>query len=249
MTALLGQSAKAKERTVSPMLDALVTSGMPQFIDVDRATRGGVSSELYQGGGPAIAAAAPTLAPRLRWRCPHIHNEVLHDVLTRGHVVVMSGPSDSAGTIDEGRLYWAYTNSFQLGLYGFELPGELSPFVQEIERSRAMLDLEDDWDGEGSPGYAEETWRRAVGIAIAGARNYLTTRKAAPPTPVFSKGPEGSVDILWWSGNRRLMINVPAEENDPVTYHGYDRENANRETKGVLDPYDSNGWMLSWLTE
>lgn len=134
-------------------------------------------------------------------------------------------------------------------VHGFALPSELGVFIPAIECSRAMLELEDDWDDEGSSGYAEETWRRAVGVALASAGSYLRTRLTAPPTPAFSKGPEGSVDILWWSDGKRLMVNVPAEDNEPVTYHGYDRGNPSRETKGALDPSDDNEWMLGWLTE
>lgn len=34
----------------------------------------------------------------------------------------------------------------------------------EIERSRRILELNDDWDGEGSPGYAQPTLDIAVEV-------------------------------------------------------------------------------------
>jgi hypothetical protein len=134
-------------------------------------------------------------------------------------------------------------------LHGFAVPDELAHFVPAIERSRAMLNLEDDWDGEGSPGYAEETWRRAVRLAIESAKSFLLTHDEPAPIPAFSKGPDGSVDVLWRSGRRKVMINVPAEEDEPITYHGFDRENPHREIKGCLDPANHNEWILVWLTE
>jgi hypothetical protein len=132
---------------------------------------------------------------------------------------------------------------------GIAVPEELAHFVPAIESSRAMLNLEDDWDGEGSLGYAEETWRRAVGIAIESAISFLLTHDEAVPTPAFSKGPDGSVDVVWRSGSRKVMINVPAEEDEPITYHGFDREISQREIKAILDPVDHNKWIVVWLTE
>lgn len=134
-------------------------------------------------------------------------------------------------------------------VYGVVVPNHLAHFVPAMERSRAMLDLEDDWDGEGSPGYAEETWRRAVGIALESAKHAPSAPQEPLPTPAFSKGPDGSVDVLWRANAKRVMINVPAEAGEPITYHGFDRDNARREIKGLLDPTDANGWIVAWLTE
>src|SRR5690242_6411887 len=37
----------------------------------------------------------------------------------------------------------------------------------EIGDARRLLSLGDDWDGEGSPGYDEQTWSRAADLLIA----------------------------------------------------------------------------------
>lgn len=133
--------------------------------------------------------------------------------------------------------------------HGFEFPIGLGHFVEPIANSRRMLELEDDWDDEGSPGYQEKTWRVAVSIAVQSATVFLDTHEIVTPAPAIAKGPEGSVDILWTSGTRKVMINVSADEDEPITYHGYDREHASREIKGLLDPADKNEWILGWLTE
>ena len=138
--------------------------------------------------------------------------------------------------------------SVAVPFHGFVLPAALGSFVQGLERSRAMLDLDDDWDGEGSPGYAEATWRRAVGIAIESASRFLAVQDELPPAPIIAKGPDGSVDVLWQTGSKKMMVNVPAD-GESVAYHGFDPDNPEREIKGLLDPADANGWILSWLTE
>src|SRR5688572_9823361 len=118
-------------------------------------------------------------------------------------------------------------------LHGFALPAALGSFAQEIDRSRAKLELADDWDGDGSPGYAEATWRRAVAIAVGSAARFLTLHGEVPPDPAIAKGPDGSVDVLWRSGTKKLMVNVPAD-GGTVTCHGFDRDNPDREIKALL---------------
>ena len=47
----------------------------------------------------------------------------------------------------------------------------ISPSIQRaIRESCRILDLEEDWDGEGSPAYSKETWRRALQFILRNAR-------------------------------------------------------------------------------
>ena len=116
-------------------------------------------------------------------------------------------------------------------------------------RAESMAALEDNWDGEGSPGYQQETLDRAVALArrsgVAAADRRLDS---ALPVPAFAKGPDGSVDVLWWNADRRLLINVPADDEAPVTFHGFATGHADRETRGRLPLQADNAWLVSWLT-
>lgn len=134
-------------------------------------------------------------------------------------------------------------------LHGFRLAPELAHFGAAINRSRAMLELEDDWDGEGSPGYTEETWRRAVEIAVESAHGFLELGEQPPPSPAISTGPDGSVDVLWRLGTKKLMINVPTGIDEPITCHGFDPDNPRSTTEGVVEPNKRNTWVLDWLTQ
>src|SRR5215216_5948033 len=42
------------------------------------------------------------------------------------------------------------------------LPAALAGLEAGIASSRSLLDLADDWDDAGAPGYDEATWQRAV---------------------------------------------------------------------------------------
>lgn len=109
---------------------------------------------------------------------------------------------------------------------------------------------EDDWDGEGSQGFRPETLDRAAALTRrAGAAAADRRPDVAVPVPAFAKGPDGSVDVLWWNADRRLLINVPADVEDPVTFHGFAIDHADRETRGRLLLDADNDWLVAWLTE
>ncbi len=103
-------------------------------------------------------------------------------------------------------------------LCGTEVPGELNEVAAAIEKSRSMLDLQDNWDGEGSPGYSEETWTRAARFLLRNAVELWTARSIRADTPAMQKGPEGSIDISWRTANAKLLINVPTEMDEPAAY-------------------------------
>jgi hypothetical protein len=50
------------------------------------------------------------------------------------------------------------------------LPDALKGIGDAILQSRAMLDLQDDWDEDGAKRIAEGTWRRAAAFLVRRAR-------------------------------------------------------------------------------
>ncbi|MFQ5752362.1 MAG: hypothetical protein ACE5HI_10225, partial [bacterium] len=51
-----------------------------------------------------------------------------------------------------------------------ELPLRFYEIYLEIENSKYLLSLDDDWDDEGSTGYKAATWKRAIQFVV----NYAT---------------------------------------------------------------------------
>ncbi len=85
--------------------------------------------------------------------------------------------------------------------YTLEMPVRSSGLKQqerllnEIELSRKILRLHNDWDDEGSVGYQKETWDRAV-LFLSNSANFLWERHAmAIDSPSILPGPQGSIDI------------------------------------------------------
>ena len=128
-----------------------------------------------------------------------------------------------------------------------QLPLELQHLDVAIEESRELLERPDDWDGEGSPGYDEETWQRATGFLLANAVRLWNDYGVIIDAPEISPGPAGSIDLHWRSGRRELLINVPANPGMPAGFYGDDR--TGNAVKGQLDVTEENQWLLMWLSE
>jgi hypothetical protein len=126
------------------------------------------------------------------------------------------------------------------------LPSPLARLGEAIEASRSMLDLPDDWDGEGSPAYDPATWRRAVDFLVEHAVRFWRESGVVIPAPKVRKGPHGTIDLHWRMPGHELLINVPAAD-EPADYYGDDGADGRR-IEGTLDPATYHRWLLQWLT-
>lgn len=133
-------------------------------------------------------------------------------------------------------------------LCGVRVPHELSDLARIVDQSRWMLQLEADWDGQGSPAYTREVWERAGALLLAGAVDYLQRHVTRVPTPAFENGPEGSIDILWETPERELLLNVPVHAGAPVKYYGTSRDGL--QVKGEASLTEWRRWfplLMQWL--
>ena len=121
----------------------------------------------------------------------------------------------------------------------------LSHILEAIQKSRRILDLQDDWDEEGSPGYAASTWERATGFLADNAIRLWRDKGVYVDAPRVLPGPEGSIDLHWRSHDRQLLINVPPDVDEPATYYG--QKSVDQVVKGNLDTSAQNEWLLMWI--
>lgn len=126
------------------------------------------------------------------------------------------------------------------------LPSPLAPLADEIVRSRAILALPDDFDGEGSPGYASPTWLRAVGFLLTNAVQLWQDRGIAVAPPDLGPGSYGTVALHWRIPGHELLLTIPVDPNEPHAFYGHDGS-FEHAVKGALDPDADNSWLLSWL--
>ncbi len=122
-----------------------------------------------------------------------------------------------------------------------------SRIAEAIQSSRSILDLEDDWDEEGSPGYKEFVWNRATQFVKNTSLSFRQDAGFWVDPPRILPGPKGSIDIHWRTSRRELLINIPENDEEPADYYG--SGGANDIIKGKLDTSSQqNIWILAWLT-
>ncbi|AUX48809.1 uncharacterized protein SOCE26_103500 [Sorangium cellulosum] len=112
-----------------------------------------------------------------------------------------------------------------------------------IEASKKLLDLPNDWDGEGSQAYDRRTWDRATRF-VATQAAYLWNAKAVLPAPDIGPGPNGSIDLAWQEKVFKLLINVPRGA-DVITYFGRSKS---ADVKGTIrDSVADHKELFLWL--
>ncbi len=133
------------------------------------------------------------------------------------------------------------------------IPFELGDIQGAIQEAQTILELKDDWDGEGSLGYAASTLKRASDFVLDNALELWRSQRLHIPAPVIGPGPAGSIDIHWQLATRTLLVNVPVDVDKPATFYGSDRINRDKSAcnviEGFLDTSVQNQWLLIRLLD
>ena len=117
-----------------------------------------------------------------------------------------------------------------------------------VESSRKMLDLEQDWDGEGASPIEEPTWKRAVEFLRRNASVLWKSYGCRIDNLTLAPLADGSIDLHWKMANRELLINIPPTTQRWADYYGDNRKGGNI-VKGTLDTESANHWLFVWLCE
>jgi len=122
----------------------------------------------------------------------------------------------------------------------------IPPGIREaIESSRSILELENDWDDQGSPKYSESTWRRACSFLIEQAIFSRRVLGAELPSPKVQPGPDASIDLHWKIERFELLVNIPNDSSKPATFYGDDYGALC--IRGNLNPAEPIPALVVWL--
>lgn len=100
------------------------------------------------------------------------------------------------------------------------LPDALKGIGDAILQSRALLDLQDNWDEDGAKRIGEGTWRRAAAFLARRARWAWDSRRRVTDTPDITPGPDGGIDLHWDRPGYEMLISVPADPEAEVSFYG-----------------------------
>ncbi len=127
-----------------------------------------------------------------------------------------------------------------------KLPYQLHFLAKLFEDSRHLLTLDDDWDNEGGQRFNESHWRRVIRFLSDNALWLWEREKLCIPEPRIIPGPNRTIDVHWKSAELELLLNIPEDLNQPVSFYGddYKRDAVN----GTLGLDHDNFWLMLWLT-
>lgn len=135
-----------------------------------------------------------------------------------------------------------YKNKIELnGKVIQTLPDTLLSLQKSIEKSKYILDLQANWDGEDAEAYTQNVWIKAVSFLCEFSIDIHNTFGKTPVTPNIYHGPEGSIDILWKTDNLNLLLNIP-KDDQAATFSG--ENSLGQQYEGSLNP---NNYSLSFL--
>jgi len=138
-------------------------------------------------------------------------------------------------------------------LFDLFQPSLDSPFSEEmegaIENSRKMLDLAIDPDAGIDSKYLEETWKRATRLLRELAALFWENNSSQLAVPAIAPAETGSIDLFWERRDLTLLINIPADDSQNVTFYGR-RQSGKTKISGSLAPSDRKVQHLSgWLSD
>ncbi len=129
-----------------------------------------------------------------------------------------------------------------------DVENKVKDFYRDIDAAiRKISVLEDDWDGEGAGKFQGGMLARVANFVKQLATRAWQVKQRVIKPPSILPCPDGSVDIQWRSREFDLLVNVPGDINDPITFSADDYRG--NEARGTCDLDASNPVLVSWLVE
>lgn len=97
--------------------------------------------------------------------------------------------------------------------------GITKDFISEINSSKYIYTLKDNWDDEGSVGYNKATWNKTIAFLTKLISKTYIRKGITIQTPKIAHGPNGSIDIFWENEFYNLLVNIKSD-SDIVSYYG-----------------------------
>lgn len=141
----------------------------------------------------------------------------------------------------------------QIGTTIVQVPDYLEPLCAELIYAGTMLELEEDWDGDGAPPIRQNTLLTTLNFLISYADAVYKHSGVPIQVPQIGPCPSGCIDIVWHTSYTDMIITVTYSE----LYDSYSTEYYCRDAKrerlpinGVITDVtllDSN--LLDWMSD
>ena len=126
---------------------------------------------------------------------------------------------------------------------GIKLVETLSEHIKK--RMNKILELRDNWNGEGSKSYNAETLKKAKRFLISLIKDFWMLYNLELDIPMIFPGIAGDIDIEWKNKKFQLLISIPEKDEKLSGLYGSDY--AEDEIELDFDITKTNLRLLSWL--
>jgi hypothetical protein len=140
--------------------------------------------------------------------------------------------------------YWDAQTKLTGNLWGALVNRRQSDISSVIRAARALVDLGENWDGEGGRGYSLETWKRVKKFLVS----HASVARSPLPVPAINPADQGSFDVFWRLSDRQLLVNFPEDEFAPITYYGQNQQGDNT-ISGRITAGKKRLDLVAWLTQ
>jgi len=118
---------------------------------------------------------------------------------------------------------------------------DLKEIVNLLVKSQKILDLEDNWDGNGSQKISLESWRSTAYFLIGYSKKIFKDYGYIIDIPKIYPSIDGSIDIAWEKESYGFMINIDAS-GEIANY--YVDNKADQMAQGVFNPKNFDTHIL-----
>jgi len=158
--------------------------------------------------------------------------------------------------------YYSRTDAFRKNRYGSVsrsvrplVIGEESivvaePFfsiVDEIEKSKYILELREGWDDSNAKSISSDVWNSSVLFLIRYSEVIRECYSIVISTPEINPCRNGSIDLSWRTSKARMLINVRKENGEIVAFYYGDMYN-NKSVKGAVPVTGIENHLAVWMT-
>ncbi|KKN41900.1 hypothetical protein LCGC14_0718650 [marine sediment metagenome] len=119
----------------------------------------------------------------------------------------------------------------------------LSKYIKK--KVEEILKLKDNWDGEGSKAYNQETLTRSKNFLISLVESFWIIYQLELDIPMIFPGINGDIDLEWKNNKFQLLISIPEDKNELAGLYG--NNYGEDEIKLDFDINILNPMLISWL--
>lgn len=122
--------------------------------------------------------------------------------------------------------------------FSFEVAVELVNIVELLkQKTKTILNLDDNWDGIGGKAITNETWQASVNFLLTYAQTIFENDDIIIDIPKIYPSLAGSIDIGWETKSYGFLVNISDGGNLAVFYAD---DKKHQEIEGKFNPHNFN---------